>query len=128
MNARTSDTMDDQKYYDIVRKVDLIENKQITLDERLTKHETRFESVFEKLTNTLVSMDKKFEVFIQTQDAKFSTIEKMLKVGIPFIALLISGFWAYNTFVINNIDEKPVLQTQQLQIPQYATPIAPTKK
>lgn len=111
--TRNGDQVDDQKYYDIVRRVDSLDLKHGQLEERVDKHEGRFEKTFEKLTDTLTSMDKKLEVFIQTQDTKFGTMEKMLRFGVPLIIALISGLWAYSTFMVEKDNTSP--QTQLIQ-------------
>lgn len=115
--SRIDDTMDDTQYYELIRKVDKLNNIQETTDktisniiERQEKHETKFEAVVENLAASVAGIDKKLEVFVARLSGSSTTWDKLTAIGPTIVIAIVSGFWAYNQHLENKIvaDKPPV--------------------
>jgi mRNA-degrading endonuclease YafQ of YafQ-DinJ toxin-antitoxin module len=104
--------MEEDKYYDLVRRVDQVNTKQDmfekTLDniiERQDKHETKFENVVEKLADSVANIDKKLDMFVARTSGSKGAWESILKYAPTIVFTIISGVFAYTQYINTTISE-----------------------
>lgn len=118
--TRQNDNMDEQRYFTIQRDVDLVkqnatmlEKKMDSIVSRQERHEEKITECIEKLTNIVVSVDKKIDVSLAQSLSRSSVWDKIWQIG-PFILVaLIGGVYKYESDKDKQLEdvENKIVQT-----------------
>ena len=114
---------DENRYYELKRSVDKLENRMDVVEDRQEKHEKQFAETFSKLSDAVVNIDKKLDVFCAQIGASSNAAEKLWKYGIPLLVTIIGGLWAFDSYIHTNIS---AISHQPIQI--EPTIVLPPKK
>lgn len=119
MDTRDTDSMEDKSYFAVIRKldqhsasIDRIEDTISSIISKQEKHETRFDTTFEKLTSAITGIDKKLETVIATNTAKNVVWENIVKYIVPLLIAAIAAFWTYDQYLETQLHSIPLLQQQ----------------